>query len=53
MSELLQTAASPKHQVRCDCHTAEVDCTTRRAVIQLVAASVIALFFLIAEVLGE
>lgn len=49
-------ATSPnavERSVRCGCHKPEVDHTTRKAVIQLIIASIIALVFMIGEVLGE
>ena len=47
-------ATSPNGQaVHCGCHKPEVDHTTRKAVIQLIIASLIALVFMMGEVLGE
>lgn len=42
-----------KESIRCDCHVKVVDHTTRKAVIKLVIASIIALVFMIGEVVGK
>ena len=39
--------------VHCECHTPVVDHTTRKAVMKLVIASLIALLFMVGEMLGE
>ena len=39
--------------MQCECHVTVEDHTARRAKIKLVAASVVALLFMVGEVLGE
>ena len=39
--------------MRCGCHVKVVDHTTRKAVMKLLVASLIALLFMVGEVLGE
>ena len=43
----------PDQSVRCGCHVKVKDHTTRKAVIKLVVASLVALLFMIGEVLGK
>ncbi len=42
-----------EESIRCGCHVKVVDNTTRKAVIKLVLAAIIAVLFMIGEVIGE
>ena len=44
--------SSLEESVRCPCHVKVVDYTTRKAVIKLILASLIAIIFMIGEVVG-
>ena len=52
-AEVRTSGFSTTDSIRCKCHKPVVDSTTRKAVLKLVIASVIALLFMIGEVLGE
>ena len=44
---------SPAESIRCECHAKVVDKTAKRAKIKLVLASIVALGFMAAEVVGK
>ena len=49
----MREGSGVEESVRCGCHVKVVDNTTRKAVIKLVLAAVIAVLFMIGEVIGE
>ena len=49
----VQGCSQLEQSVRCGCHVKVKDHTTRKAVIKLVVASLVALMFMVGEVLGK